>query len=328
MRWVDGIGSEELVRATYRGILRRDPSPTEIAHYLDHLGAGKDAAWLMDRFVNSPEFGASRSTDGAAFPLDDAPPNAIQLDYGSDDLLALWRQVASVWAGFGEADPYWSVLTNERYLSKNMTSAAILDEFYASAAVEKHRLEAWLLRNDVTFAADAVCAEYGCGVGRITTALSDLFARVIAFDISEPHLRTAGTYLHSKAIENVELVLVRDPEDLRHLEGVDLFYSVIVLQHNTPPIMIEILRRAFTGLRPGGVAFFQIPTYSTGYSFSIEGYWRSIAEKREMEMHVLPQREVFRLAHQLGMRPLEVQPDWCVGMSGSWLSHTFLMRKE
>jgi len=91
--------------------------------------------------------------------------------------------------------------------------------------------------------------------------------------------------------------------------------------------MTDILGRAFEGLKKGGYCFFQIPTYSANYSFSMEAYWSDVAANKGMEMHFLPQRSVLELAHRYEVFPLEIQPDASIGNRTSWISNTFLMMK-
>ena len=114
---------------------------------------------------------------------------------------------------------------------------------------------------------------------------------------------------------------MRGPADLDGLAGIDLFYSVISLQHSPPPIIREVLENAFGALRPGGCAFFQVPTYARDYSFDPADR----IESGEMELHLLPQREILEMAHQAGLVVAESQPDWCVGRPGDWISTTFLL---
>lgn len=106
------------------------------------------------------------------------------------------------------------------------------------------------------------------------------------------------------------------------------FFSFLVLQHNPPPIMIDILGHAFKGLAPRGLAFFQLlPTYSRDHSFSFAEYWVAMAEQRTMEMHFLPQHIVLELGRRHGVHPLEVQADGAIGHHKCWISSTFLMTK-
>jgi hypothetical protein len=113
---------------------------------------------------------------------------------------------------------------------------------------------------------------------------------------------------------------------LDELPPVDLVFSVIVLQHNPPPLIAHVLRKLLGTLRPGGVAFFQVPTYARGYRFETAKYLRSKPRTDCVEMHVLPQAEVFSIVASSACETLEVLPDSCVG-DPDWISNTFLVRK-
>ena len=51
-------------------------------------------------------------------------------------------------------------------------------------------------------------------------------------------------------------------------------------------------------LSPGGVAFFQVPTYKEEYHFILEEYLGNQSPQDEMEMHVLPQHAVFEIVRE------------------------------
>ncbi len=325
--------AEAQVALAYRAVLRRDADPDGLARYATALRDGHDMAWLVETLAGSDEFHALANSDEfratpsvpalarGLYPQDSAPPMQVRTDCGPGELQALWDRVAAVWSGLGEADAHWSVLTEDRFRAPVLDAAA-LAAFHETGEGEAQRLEAWLRRAGVPFPADGACAEYGCGVGRITRALARRFRRVVALDVSGPHLRAAAADLAAAGIGNVGLLQVRGPADLAALDGVDLFYSVISLQHSPPPVIMDVLRRAFAGLRPGGCAFFQVPTYAAGYA------WPSDAATQEgMEMHFVPQRVILKAAHAAGLRVLEVQPDWCIGRDSEWISNTFLLRK-
>jgi SAM-dependent methyltransferase len=317
---------EELVTSAYKVLLRRDPDPGNLRIYTDGLRNGQGLLWLLESLVQTDEFLLKHS--GGDLPLDTAPPMDVPSKAATpEEHRALWDHVSSVWSKFGSTDPYWSVLTDERFRSKNMTDEASIEAFYATGQGELLRLEAWLRRNALELQPNSICAEYGCGVGRLTHWLARRFRRVVAFDISEPHLKAADDYLSRHGIHNVDLVLVRGDTDLQKLSDFDLFCSFIVLQHNPPPIMIDILARAFGGLKSGGYCFFQIPTYSANYSFSIDAYWTGVAANKGMEMHFLPQKTVLELARRHEVFPIEIQPDASIGNRTCWISNTFLMMK-
>ena len=316
------MDAEAQVALAYRAVLHRDADPDGLATYARTLRAGRDLAWLIGLLAGSDEFRALQvRAQGPSFPLDQAPPMDVAVDADPAALQALWDRVARVWSGLGETDAHWSVLTETRFRAGALDDAA-LAAFQETGAGEVRRLLAWLRRAGITPGPEWVCAEFGCGVGRITRNLAPLFRRVIGFDVSAPHLRAAAAGLAADGRRNVELVQVRGPMDLAALQGVDLFYSVISLQHSPPPVIVDVLRRAFAGLRPGGCAFFQVPTYAQGYAYPAE------AGAEVMEMHFVPQGTVLAAAHRAGLRVAEVQPDWCTGRQDAWISNTFLLVKE
>jgi SAM-dependent methyltransferase len=319
----------QIVKALYRGLLRREAEPDGLHTYTTRLSMSGDLESLLRDFIQSDEY--RRTLDNPlvpSYPLDGAPPMSLETVHGATAHRALWQHIASVWSEYGRREPYWSVVAHDRWRATNIADEQDLSAFFATGEGERERLDAWLKRNALSCSQDGVCAEYGCGVGRITTFLAGRFRRVIAFDVSDSHLDAARRHLEGKGISNVEFVLVRGEDDLRRLSGVDVFYSILVLQHNPPPIMIDILNHAFSGLKTGGVAFLQIPTYSKDYSFSLARYLDQAINERTMEMHFLPQRSILELGRIYNVFPVEIQPDWCIGNHERWISSTFLMTKR
>jgi hypothetical protein len=79
-------------------------------------------------------------------------------------------------------------------------------------------------------------------------------------------------------------------------------------------------------LRSGGVAFLQIPTYKNGYLFEVDRYLASPSSEK-LEMHYLPQHEVFKLFAEANCQCLEVREDNMVSGDDQVLSNTFLFQK-
>jgi len=326
---VEDSDVEGLVALIYRATLRRDPDAPGLAHHAQALRRGRDVRWLIELFVRSDEFRrlGERMETAATYPLDSGSPMAMDGSWEGAELRGLWDHLAEVWDRYGRTEPYWSVLTQDRFLAGGMDDRG-LRAFHETGVGEVVRFNAWLHRNGVSAGRDLVCAEYGCGVGRVTRALAKQFKQVIAFDISESHLSAARRQLKAEGIDNVEFVHVRNPSDLSRLNGIDVFYSVIVLQHNPPPIILDILQHVFEGLNEKGIAFFQVPTYAKDYSFSLKSYEAAMANIRDMEVHFLPQHVILNAAYKQKFSVLEIQPDWCVGHHGRWISNTFLLRKQ
>ena len=100
--------------------------------------------------------------------------------------------------------------------------------------------------------------EIGCGLGRLTRRLSDLFGRVIALDVSPEMLARARRNLADR--DNVEWVL-GSGSDLGALgdDSVDAVFSYITLQHvPRPEDVLSYLEESGRVLRDGGRGGLQV----------------------------------------------------------------------
>lgn len=104
------------------------------------------------------------------------------------------------------------------------------------------------------------------------------------------------------------------------------FFSRIVFQHNPPPLIGKLIKNALQSLCPGGVAIFQVPTYGNGYSFSVKEYL-AIRSRLDMEMHCIPQSEIFAIIAQEGCQSVELREDDAIGRRGTWISNMFVVRR-
>lgn len=252
-----------------------------------------------------------------------APPVRIDWQCTPDEAAALTSRIAETWEELGRDRPHWSVMSNDEFLPENIGQTE--EEFHASGRADCDRLVATLERCGRRTEDFATVLEFGCGLGRITNHLAERFERVLARDISQPHLELAARHSARLGHGDIDYGLARMP-DFGMNEPIDLWFSVIVLQHNPPPIMAAILRQVFSVLRPGGMAVFQIPTYAARYRFVLPDYLASPRDLHSFEMHCLPQQAVFGLAADAGCRVLEVTEDHVVGDS-SWLSNVIVIGK-
>lgn len=229
-----------------------------------------------------------------------------------------------VWERPGNEEPYWSVCTADSFKRSNFRQHE--EEFWNSGQPAVRRMNHWARRNGIEWRPGSVCLEYGCGTGRTTRWLCQDFQSVIACDISGPHLALAREALGRFGCNNVEFLQVASPDLLDRQPQVDAVFSMLVLQHNPPPAIAYILGCMLGKLRPGGIAFFQVPTFDPGYSFAVREYLDAV-EHPKIEMYVLPQRHVFQIAAERDCEIVEVQPDnWTGNLSA--ISTTFLLRKR
>ncbi|SHO67198.1 Methyltransferase domain-containing protein [Pseudoxanthobacter soli DSM 19599] len=318
------VTRDDVVKA-YELILGRPPESEEAVR--SHLGA-RDLSDLRRQFFHSEEFRTGSGGMGSGASVlgrhMTAPPAALQLDGPPDQLAAMLARVGETWRQLGEEEPHWSVLTSDDYRQDKL--AEHIDAFYASGRQSVALLKAALKRADRTIDPSWTAFELGCGVGRITAALAGDVTRVIGCDISRPHLEIARRYAEQHGIGNIDFRHLDGFDVLDRLEPFDLFFSLIVLQHNPPPVIGYILDRIFAALKPGGFAFFQVPTYCLGYRFVWDEYLARPIDG--MEMHMFPQAALFELFARHGMICIEVQEDAFTADTTAFVSNTFLVRKS
>lgn len=312
----------QAARWAYRLILLREPDSQAA---LEHLArTSKSTQHMRDTMLQSAE---ARAQPG--FPVNysmsgNEPPQEVQVRAAPHEEQELFDKVQAVWRSLGDEKPHWSVITADAFKPGNIDAA--IDHFYASGEANVATLVRTLERNQVDVARLRSVMDFGCGVGRLTASLARRFERVHGVDVSESHLAVAREALGRRGIDNVELHALASIAALDALPKADLVFSVIVLQHNPPPVMRALFAGLLGRLEAGGVAVIQVPTYlPAGYRFNVHEYAKGGG--KEMEMHALPQREVFALARAAGVDVLEVMEDSWIGYGAGTRSNTFVMRR-
>ncbi len=156
------------------------------------------------------------------------------------------------WEKWGARDPYFGVITADRFRLGRITEAD-REEFFASGAVHVHGVLAACRRYiDAEFAPQSVL-DFGCGVGRLVVPFAHLAPRVVGVDVSPSMLAEARRQCDARAAAHAELVLSDD--ELRRVQGpFDLVHSAIVLQHIEVERGRRLVLRLLELTRPGGVA--------------------------------------------------------------------------
>lgn len=100
--------------------------------------------------------------------------------------------------------------------------------------------------------------DFGCGNGRMSVPLSEVFTHVYAVDMSYSMLQQIPA-----TAANITRVLSVDNEfTLPDNTLADIAVSVSVFIHNTYAMGKQIMQQIAANLKPGGYAFLQIPIYS------------------------------------------------------------------
>ncbi|NSZ63475.1 class I SAM-dependent methyltransferase [Agrobacterium tumefaciens] len=312
--------SREDVEACYRVLLGREPENEDAINW--HL-RNKTLKDLLRSFVKGAEFESRFGIFRTGMYLDATEQN-VEVDASSDQMKELLERTAITWGELGFNEPHWSVLTDEAFKRGNIS--ANKDAFYQTGVDEIQRVRALLNRNGIDFNKAWTALDFGCGVGRLSSALADHVGHVHGVDISRGHIRSAKYYMDNLGKENVSFIQIQTVEAVEDLPKVDMLLSLIVLQHNSPPVINAILIRLLKCLNPGGVAVFQIPVYRFNYQFSVERYLATL-RSLNMEMHTLPPRNIFKAISDAQCDVLEVREDLHAYMHDI-ISQTFLVQRR
>ena len=157
------------------------------------------------------------------------------------------------WNAFGEQDPLWAILT----IPDRRGGRWDVDEFLATGREEVDEVVQELADRGVSIRRGRAL-DFGCGVGRLTQALAGHFDSVDGVDVAASMIAGA-----SRLNPNPGRVRFHHngAPDLRMFddESFDFVLSLIVLQHMEPGLMVGYMREFLRVLRPGGVAFFNVP---------------------------------------------------------------------
>jgi 2-polyprenyl-3-methyl-5-hydroxy-6-metoxy-1,4-benzoquinol methylase len=159
------------------------------------------------------------------------------------------------WQKWGEQDPYFGVLSLEKFRRENLTEEHKA-EFLRSG--EEHIDSVFSNMREHVHAGFAPqrSLDFGCGVGRLVIPLARHCAESTGVDISEAMLAEAAANCAAAGIDNARFVL--SDETLSRLQGeFDFMHSVVVFQHIPPPRGLALLARLLGHLAPGGAVALQ-----------------------------------------------------------------------
>ncbi|HKK56287.1 class I SAM-dependent methyltransferase [Marinobacter sp.] len=244
----------------------------------------------------------------------------IEVDVSERILDQMFDRIRQEWSMLGDTEPYWSVITSDKFRANKIKEH--MEAFLTSGRSNVKWMKNIAKRNGIDLGKQQTCFELGCGVGRLTLPLSEVFHHVTGYDISPGNLAECDALVKAQGKRNITTKLLARIEDLKSAPEFDVLFTVIVLQHNPPPVQKYILDILLTKIRPNGIAYFQLPTFIPDYKFTARTYLRT--KPQSMEMHAVPMRDVLELLREHGFQVLEVLQDPFTGMPGS---HSFFAVK-
>lgn len=142
------------------------------------------------------------------------------------------------WKEYGDFEPYYGVLTHDRFLRKNLTDE-VLEEFWDTGRLFIN--QAWAEVQRIFGERHPKSAiDFGCGVGRLTRAIAEIAEAVTGVDVS-PGMIEEG---RSRALSNMSF-------ETQIPDGpFDWINSYIVFQHIPPSRGYELLEQLLSRAAP------------------------------------------------------------------------------
>lgn len=226
------------------------------------------------------------------------------------------------WEELGRLHPLWSIATNKDNWD--------IKEFFVTGENEIQDDIERAMRLGYPRTRETVL-DFGCGVGRLTRALSRYFTQCYGVDIAESMIANAKEL--NQFITGCTFIVNSEPH-LRIFsdKSFDMIYSKIVLQHILNTQIIKSYIAEFVRvLKTDGLLVFQLPSYIPFYMrFLIrckKGLYRllrkvGISEQylyerlkgygwrlNPMHLSYLPERDIVAFLNAEGARVLEVRAD-------------------
>ncbi|WP_444928687.1 class I SAM-dependent methyltransferase [Microbulbifer sp. SSSA002] len=217
------------------------------------------------------------------------------------------------WENLGTHDPYWAVLSDPSKKNRQWDK----EIFFNSGKQEIHRVLA-NLRQQHMQPRLGTALDFGCGVGRLSRALSTHFKKVIGVDISSSMIAEART--QHREHPNIDFIH-NTANDLSIIPdgSIDFIYSNIVLQHIPSKQQKRFIEEFCRVLRPSGIIVFQTPSQHdlsaiSGWAHFLLGnrilnILRRVKYGKHgvMEVHILPKQWILKTLGECGISINEVE---------------------
>ena len=155
------------------------------------------------------------------------------------------------WKLFGKKEPYFGVLSDEKYLSENITMEDKNLFFKSGFNHLNNVIKNIQIHYDKNFEIKTAL-DFGCGVGRVVIPLSKYAECIIGVDISDSMIEESKKNCNEQSICNAKFIISDD--NLSALNNkFNFLHSYIVFQHIIPKRGLLIFKKLIKNLEHGGI---------------------------------------------------------------------------
>ncbi len=161
------------------------------------------------------------------------------------------RDTDTDWKRYGAEDPYYGVVSDERFHKDSLDGTA-REAFFKTGDSHAAYLFDVIQKHMVADFSPKRILDFGCGVGRCTIPFCRYGKDVVGIDISEGMVQEARANAKAQGVQNVQFVAAGSPSEA--LQGqFDFIHSFIVFQHIPQPRGEILLEQLVHLLSPDGV---------------------------------------------------------------------------
>ncbi|KEO73628.1 class I SAM-dependent methyltransferase [Anditalea andensis] len=162
------------------------------------------------------------------------------------------------WKTFGDEDPFYGVLSEERYKYKNFNKNGRA-EFYKTGYQYVEELKSRIESKFGHGILDMDVLDFGCGVGRLTLPFAQqTTGKVIGLDVSPGMIKIADEQRDIHKFKNLTYHAYSGI-DIPNFGTFDLVNSYIVIQHIEPSIGYPLIDQLCKMAKIGGIVHLQMP---------------------------------------------------------------------
>jgi tRNA/tmRNA/rRNA uracil-C5-methylase (TrmA/RlmC/RlmD family) len=177
------------------------------------------------------------------------------------------KRTDKAWEYYGKNDPYYGVLTQQRYTYKSWTDDAKI-EFFSTGERYVDSIQETVRQHFDPVFRPSRALDFGCGVGRLVVPLARFCGSVVGVDVSESMLTVAEKNAREQGLLNV--TFVKGDDTLSRVSGkFEFVHSFIVFQHIPPRRGIVIFRRLIDLLEEDGIGVLHVT-----YAYATTASWR------------------------------------------------------